>query len=338
VTSFHYQFPTNWNGNPESKKYPIPVAEAQGAMIGKDFVIISGFTEGYDQVTPQVYAKDGTVPEADWKRMDDMPVSVGITHAAFFVLGSKFFMCGGYLGGNPGPHIPTCLVYDHSVTPGNGQQWAESDSFPDIPEGRGGGGMIYDSATNTAVFVGGAVRPTAWHAEDRTDAWKFNLDALGTPGAAWQRVTDVPFGSNHMSFVTAKDELGTERHFFLGGQSGEYENTGNLKDNYEYVVSTDTWIQHPDMLFTRGHAASSTRAYGSGFIIAAGTTNEDGKTSDISYYDIPSQSWTSIGNLPFALNTPVCDISPVNAAGVQYYHCESGWATGRFSYFREISS
>jgi N-acetylneuraminic acid mutarotase len=305
-------------------------------MIGIDFVIISGFTKGFGQATPQVYAKDGTVPEANWRRMDDMPVSEGITHAAFFVLGSKFYMCGGYLGGHPGLHIPTCLIYDHSVAPGSGQ-WDRSDSFPDLPEGRAGGGMVYDSVTNVAVFAGGAIRPTAGnaHAEDRRDAWKIDL---GNMSAGWQRVTEIPFKSNHMSFVTAKDGTGAEHHFFVGGQVGENEITGNVDDNYEYNVAADTWIQHPNMPFTRGHAASSTRAYGNGYIVVAGSTNEYGKTSDISYYDIPSQSWTkNIGKLPNALNTPVCAISPVNMNGVQFYHCESGKPTEKFSYFREIS-
>ena len=85
------------------------------------------------------------------------------------------------------------------------------------------------------------------------------------------------------------------------------------------------------MPFTRGHASSSTRAMGCGFIIAGGSTNENGKTKDISFYDITTDTWTKIGELPNAINTPVCDI------GVDgYLYCESGWPNGTFSHKRKI--
>jgi hypothetical protein len=203
--------------------------------------------------------------------------------------------------------------------------------------------MIYDLATNTAVFAGGAIRPTAGnaHAEDRQDAWKINLATLGSPGATWQSVKNIPFGANHMSFVTAKDGAGAERHFFVGGQNGENEHTGNVDDNYEYIVASDTWTEHTPMTITRGHAASSTRATNCGYTISGGSSNQQDPghhTADISFYSIPDQNWTKIGDLPFALNTPVCEISPTNPqTGKQYYHCVTGWVDGYFSYWQEIS-
>jgi hypothetical protein len=246
----------------------------------------------------------------------------------------KYYMCGGYRGGNPGPNVPYCFIYDHSIPPGSGSQWAESANFPDLPRtaedvphtynGTGGGGMIYDSATNTAVYAGGAVRddPHGHGTHDVADAWKIDL---GNLAAGWQRVTNMPFKANHLSFVTAKDHEGAERHFFFGGQRNGNEASGNVKEVYEYVVATDAWYRHTDMTLSRGHTSASTMAFGCGFITAGGTTNEYGKTSDISYYDIPSQTWTSIGNLPRKENTPICDIyaPPPNAAGggSRYFHC-----------------
>ena len=308
----------------------MPVAEAQGAMIGNDFVVISGFHEpdgGYDAATAKNYALDTTNSNASWRRMDDLPVSQGITHAGFVVIGNKFYMCGGYLGGHPGPHIKTCLVYDHSKDPGSGQ-WSY---LPDLPLGRAGGGMIYDTNSNSLVFAGGAERPDPGNpdAVDYRHTWKLDL---GNKGAGWIAKTDIPFDSNHMSYVTTMDETLTERHFFVGGQVGENENTGNIKDNYEYDVGSDTWIKMRNMPYTRGHASSSTRAIGCGFLIAGGSTNEFGKTKGVYYYSIPDNSWTKIGELPNAINTPVCDISPDG-----YFYCESGWANGIFSYRRKIT-
>ena len=313
-----------------ANSYPMPVAEAQGSMIGNDLVIISGFHEpdgGYDAATAKVYALDTSIPGANWRPMDDLPVSQGITHGAFAVVGSKLYMCGGYLGGHPGPHIKTCLTYDHSKAPGSGQ-WSY---LPDLPDGRAGGGMIYDTNTNSLVYSAGAERPDPNSADavDYRHTWKLDL---GNTGAGWITMTDIPFLSNHMSYVTAKDEFGNERHIFVGGQVGENEFTGNIKDNYEYDVATDTWIRLMDMPYTTGHAASSTRAIGCGYIIAGGSTNEFGQTKNIYYYSIPTDSWTKIGELPKALNTPVCDIAPNG-----YFYCESGYANGYFSYRRKIT-
>lgn len=323
-----YGTPRFEGGWEKSKNYPLYVAEAQGAMIGEDLCVFSGFNEpdgGYDAATTRNYALDTSDPNAQWRRLDDLPVSEGITHGGFVVVGTKFYMCGGYLGGHPGPHIPTCLVYDHSASSGN--QWS---SLPDLPDGRAGGGMVYDSNTNSLTFAGGAERPNAnnAHAEDYTDTWTLELDNLG---AGWKRKKDIPFLANHMSFVTARDGKGKEVHIFVAGQIGENEYTGNIKDNYRYDVANDQWIKLQDMILTRGHAASSTRAIGNGFLIAGGSTNENGKTASIHYYDVPSDTWTKIGDLPNPVNTPVCDISPDG-----YLYCESGWANWNYSFRRKI--
>jgi hypothetical protein len=252
----------------------------------------------------------------------------------------KFYMCGGYYGGGGDyngkepPNVPYCFIYDHAAPAG--QQWAESANFPDLPRttenvphrfsGTGGAGMICDTATNTAVYAGGAVRddPAGYGTRDVTDAWKIDL---GNVAAGWKRVSDIPLKRNHISAVTAKDHAGIEHHFFLGGQKGGQEGSGNSKEVYEYIVATDTWLRHPDMLLTRGHASSSTVAFGCGFVIAGGTTNEMGRTTEIHYYDIPTQTWMNIGDIPSTENTPVCGIytPPPNTGGAQYFHCASPW-------------
>jgi len=73
---------------------------------------------------------------------------------------------------------------------------------------------------------------------------------------------------------------------------------------------------------TRGHASSSTLAYGCGLLIMAGSTNEFGKTSDISYYSIPDNEWTKLGDLPASPNTPVCVVY-TDPSSVDWLHCES---------------
>jgi len=207
---------TNTRDTPES--YPIDIAEGQGGMIGTDFVIASGYFGGYSSATVQTYAYDTSDPNAIWRRMDDMPVELGVTHAATVVVGEKMYIAGGYLGGNSGhggvgQEIADVLVYDHSVSPGNGQ-WS---TLPSLPEGRAGGGMFYDSAANALLFGAGAVRP--WEANrfaiDKQETWMYSFN---NPGAGWVSKADTLFHANHMSYTTAIDSFGKERHYFLAGQ------------------------------------------------------------------------------------------------------------------------
>jgi N-acetylneuraminic acid mutarotase len=137
----------------------------------------------------------------------------------------------------------------------------------------------------------------------------------------------MPLLSNHMSYVTAVDNAGAERHYFLGGQKGGAESEGNFDDVYEFDPVQEVWTQRQDMPLTRGHASASTRAVSCGFFIIAGTSNGIGAIKDMSYYDIPSNSWTKVGELSSAINSPVCAIDFKN----KVLQCETGNVGGRFS-------
>jgi hypothetical protein len=298
-----------------------PVAEAQGAIIGTDMLIVGGFLAGFNNVSVQTHSFDTANPKATWVQQDDYPYPIGITHGAFVVVGTKFYMCGGYAGGGIGMHADVCMVYDHSQPKGQGKQW---QLLPPLPQGRAGGGMVYDSTLNALIFSAGATRskPQTRKADDHSNTW---LLSLSNPAAGWVGKAPMPFLANHMSSVTAKDATGKERHYFTGGQKGEDEHDGNQAEHFEYDAVNDQWFARKFMTLPRSHAASSTRAIGCGFIMVAGCTNGGLKISDISYYDVPTDTWTKIGDLSSAINTPVCDISNGNL------FCATGWDSGRFA-------
>jgi hypothetical protein len=75
--------------------YPFKMAEGQGGMIGTDFFLAGGFADGFNQATPACYARNVNVTGAPWRRMDDMPISAGLTHAGAAIVGMKLYMCGG---------------------------------------------------------------------------------------------------------------------------------------------------------------------------------------------------------------------------------------------------
>lgn len=306
--------------------YPIYVGEAQGGMIGNDLVVTGGFHRGFATVAVDTYAMSAA--DGSWRRMDDFPLAEGMTHAAFAIHGMKMYMCGGYIGGHPGPSSDDCFVYDHSISPGRGKQWSR---LPSLPSPRGGGGMTYDTRYQVLVFAGGATRPVAGIADaiDHDTTW---LLAPGTPEYGWQKQKSFPLLGNHLSFVNALDSKGTEHLMYVGGQISEEENDGNLDELYEYDPLDDKWITLATMPFPRGHASASTLAYGCGFIVGGGAVNGNGarkKTDDVSYYDISADSWTQIGTMYFEIKTPICGIHS------DYLYCASGYT--RRSFRRKLS-
>ena len=299
--------------------YPLKIAEASGGLIGDDFVVVSGFTGNWDAVTQKVYAYNTRDPLATWREMDDVPVQ-GFSHAAFAVDGLTMYICGAYVGPNPGPDSKVCLKFTPAAP--KGQQWVR---LPDMPGGRGGGGMNHIKETNSLVFATGATR-SGWHTVDYNTTFELQLDNLA---AGWSLRQDIPYKGNHVSHVAAYYQ-GQPRYYWLGGQLTGNEGNGNQKDLVEWDQATKTWIRRADMNLARGHASTSTVAYGCGFIMAGGAINGDTQTADISYYGIDTNSWTSIGQLPNSITTPACDIVR-NVTGSDWIYCQTGFVWGFFN-------
>jgi hypothetical protein len=179
--------------------------------------------------------------------------------------------------------------------------------------------MIYDTAQNTLYYVGGGQRLVVGnpHPVDLNNTWKYSMDK---PQSGWVASTPVPYKANHLSAVTHQNSKGQERHFFLGGQKSESEITGNLADTFEFVASKEKWIRRASMPIARSHATASTRPVRCGFIVAGGSfnsiTRRKNRTSDVSYYNIHTNRWTSIGDIPVAMATPMVAIHP---SGYMYF-------------------
>jgi hypothetical protein len=297
--------------------YPIGAAEAQGGMMGDKFLLLSGYSGGWDYTTPTARYLDVTVAgAASWQDLDDHPISLGVTHGGYTIVGgTKFFMCGGYVGGGHGPSTSACYVLD--ITKPSGQQWTNFTSLPDS-RGRAGGGLVYDSANNSLIFAGGGVREFQDdHAEDFDTTWMY---ALSNPQNGWVQKAPMPYKGNHISFVSAYDGDNKQRHFFLGGQESEGEFGDNIASHYEYIVATNTWVTRQPLPYPRGHASSSTHYVGCGFVLVAGCTNGGNKVNDVTYYEIDTNTWNKIGEYAQALNTPVCDIHRPTST----MYCEGG--------------
>jgi N-acetylneuraminic acid mutarotase len=307
--------------------YPVSIAESLGAMIGKDFVVVSGYAKRWNETTKKVYAFDTTMPKAKWREMDEVPTAEGFSHAAFAVDGDIMYVCGGYVGATPGPHTDTCLRYNHSSPPTT--QWTY---MPPLPEGRGGGGMILVNNTKTLMYATGATRVDG-AAYDHRDVWGLNLNNL-TSG--WKKFPDIPYEGNHVSHVTASFK-GQQRHFIMGGQLKQNEKFTNQAHNFEWNSTSMSWTRRASLPVGRGHASSSTFPYGCGLIIAGGAINNNTKTKDVSFYSIETDSWTKIGDLVIEMNTPVCDIVRFSSNSTDYIYCQTGGISTKFSWRIQIS-
>jgi N-acetylneuraminic acid mutarotase len=156
------------------EKYPLPIGEGVGAIIGKDLVIVSGFSGSFENTTKKVFAYDVTNLTAKWRPMDDVPVP-GFHHAAYAVHGHILYLCGAYVGGESTVTAsPICLKYTHDAPIGT--QWTR---LPDLPAPRGGGGMNRIVETNSLVYATGATRPPT---TDWNNTWELSLDNLS---AGW---------------------------------------------------------------------------------------------------------------------------------------------------------
>lgn len=302
-------------------RYPIGLAEGQGGLIGNDLVIVSGFSDNYTHATLESYALNLEDPTAEWRRVDDLPLKMGITHAAYVIVDTKMYMCGGNFGGFPGETSNDCLLYNHEMS--SGSQWS---LLPDLPEARMGGAMLFDEASNTLIFAGGLNRPPGEIPQDHDDVWVLSLDDIG---AGWfAKPNGLPYAANHISYETATDGFGRKRHFIFGGQDGDDETAGNIALNFEFIEQTGSWQQKGNLTTTRSHTYTSTIPISCGFLIAGGSSNEEGMTSDVSYYDANLDFWTSIGDLPHNINSPLCEVYD------DYLYCLTGWAGSNYLSFR----
>jgi hypothetical protein len=299
-----------------------------GLILGNDFLSFGGFINDFANTTNQTYARDITVTNSLWRRMDDMPLIISFTHAPLVRVGTKVYMCGGYIGGHPGPHSAFCFVYDHAIPPGTGQQWTR---FADLPNnGYAGSGMIYDTLRNTLYYAGGGQRlqPGNPHPVDFNRTFKYSLQ---NPSAGWVETTPIPYAANHISSVTLT-YLGQERHYFVGGQKGENEAKQNLVNMYEFIASDESWAMRTFMPFGRSHTTSSTRPIGCGFFMAGGSVNSattaKNRTASIIYYNIPTDSWTLVGDISAARATPQIDM---HSNGYMYYVGSTSTERRRFA-------
>lgn len=275
------------------------MSEGQGLILrhaGQDHLFVAGgYLHGTNfEVTSKTYsidfsgAKDGST---EWVRRADMPEA--LTHVAQAAVGSRMYMCGGFLGKHPGPSVRSCFVYDLST-----DKWQQ---LPPLPHRRAGGGMVYIKRRNALLYAGGAEREKG--TEDGVDHDDSYMLDLGNQKRGWVRKASFRNPRNHMSAITVDG-----RYFFVGGQHRANEETGNQKSLDEYLEGEDRWVQRADMRVGVGHVSASTPRWGGGFLVIGGVRNGRKKTGAVLFYDMKDDAWVEVGHYVHPVQTPVCGV------------------------------
>lgn len=170
--------------------------------------------------------------------------------------------------------------------------------MPDLPESSGGAGMVYIQKLNALFYAGGAIRNGT---SGGTDTGKSYMLFLGNVTDGWQSRATMPDPRNHLAAVVVSG-----RAFFLGGQKGGDEVSGNSAEVREYLWWVDKWIVRKSMPLPLGHVSASVFRYSGGIMVVGGITNGRELVDEILFYDVRGNEWYNIGTFPRKVQTPVC--------------------------------
>lgn len=281
--------------------YPFGVFEAGGGVLNVtknrwDFIVMGGF-KGFPNATSDMYSiqvDPGMVNGKNkWVKRSAMPDP--LTHMAQTVDGQYFYGVGGYLGSHPGKSSKSAWRYD-----------IENDTWsrlPNIPERRAGGGLIL-VFKRYLIYTSGVDRPEnsmAIH-NDKPDTWRLDLENLEN---GWtDDFAPIAKPRNHMGAVAS-----CGRFFFVGGQEGSNEHTGNLVNVDEYDPIKKKWVNGVAQLPEKvGHISASVMPYKCGILVVGGFGQERAKRSDVLWWDPQENKWLIIGQFPTQVATPVCGL------------------------------
>lgn len=277
--------------------YPLEVFEAAGGVIGDDkhgfhFTVMGGFFK-FPGVTSEVYSLrlDGS-GDARWTRRASMPVA--LTHMAQAIEGRHLYGVGGYEGAHPGPSSRHAFEYDIV-----GDKWTK---LPMLPERRAGGGLVVVKK-RWLIYSSGVDRPARsmrWH-YDKGQTWRLDM------WNKWQGWVDekapITKARNHMGAVASCGRI-----FFVGGQKGSNEYSGNMDEVDEYDEGDKVWRNVSRLPVKRGHISASVLAYRCGVLVVGGTGQQLKHLDDVLWWEPGMNMWHTIGRFPKGVSTPVCGI------------------------------
>ncbi len=284
-------------------EYPIGgVFEAGGGILGTRkhgwwYIVFGGFYK-FPGVTDAVHAlRLYPRPASKFTTLRRMPEP--LTHMAQAYNGRYFYGAGGFLGRHPGKSVRSVWRYDLVLN-----RWTK---LPDLPGPRGGGGLVL-VGRRWLVYSGGVNRPynsISVHIDHAT-TWSLDTEHLDK---GWRNDSaPIPLARNHLAAVTS-----CGRHYWVAGQKGNNEVSGNTRAVTEYIPWQRKWITQPPRAIYYlpnpfGHVSASVLPYRCGIIVVGGIGQRRKLRNQVLWWNRQTNKWHVIGVFPKPVATPVCGL------------------------------
>ena len=252
---------------------PVPLFEAQSAVVADKLYVMGGFTSGSLAVTTQVHSYDPATDQ--WTQEMDLPGAQ--THVGVVVNGTEIWLIGG-LAGPGGPWVTTVEVW-HQPTPQSPWQMGTS-----LPTAR---------AAMAAVLVDNAIHAVAGLAADgQTDSSEHTVLDLANP-VAWTNAPAPPNPRNHLGGAAVSGLM-----YVVGGRHGWDEAHGNQASLDSFDSATQLWTTHADIPLARSEINAATFASANQLVVVGGSVNPVTPSADVFSYDPAADLWSRLPSLP----------------------------------------
>jgi N-acetylneuraminic acid mutarotase len=220
-----------------------------------------------------------------WKDLGQSPLPS--THAlpAADDANHVIYFLGGLDGNYPG--VPSAAVWKYDVLT---NKWSSMPSLPGVTSA-GGVALI-----NNELHYFGGVR-----IDHDIDVGDHIYVDLSNPGGGWHSAPAMPTPLDHFATAIVNGKI-----YCLGGEFGHDKLHLQHADVQIYDPINKTWSTGANMPTPKSHTEASTFVRPNGHIVVAGgQTANFTETDEVVEYNPDTDSWTTIGRLPRALEGPV---------------------------------
>lgn len=255
---------------------PLARSEAQKAVVDGKMYVFGGYTNTLipDSTRVDVYDPNKNA----WTRVSDMPIAT--THAGTAVDGKDIYIAGGVLGTADGKLLTASQnVWKYNVET---DAWS---SMPKLPQARGAGEL---SVVNGKLHFFGGTGFDRFEAKG--DHWVLPLDS----NTSWQPATPLPNPRNHLADAVIDGKI-----YAIGGQHGHNDNLVTQNSVHMWnPANPNTWTAVASLPKPVSHIAGATFVMGNRIIVAGGEVDHGGSVSDVTAYNLLTNTWTSLTPLP----------------------------------------
>jgi len=214
------------------------------------------------------------------------PMAIAVTNAATVAVEEEIWVIAGLK--TDSLKTPTNIVQIYNT---GTDSWSMG---PDLPLSQNSGAAAYNEGS--IHFLGGQLLDSI---ADVGEHYVLNVnDSI----PSWQTAAQMPDPRSHLGAVVMNGKI-----YAVGGQQTQDSLIQNLRYLDEYDPLADTWTRKADLPAPRSHIGASTMTHNNKLLILGGK-DADSLLNDIVEYDLQSDSWVSLCQLPITPKSPVAQV------------------------------